>query len=47
MAGMAEEHLGGGHDTEEVVRIGDTVRRTRGSRSAFAAQVLRYLESIG
>jgi hypothetical protein len=47
MAGMAEEHLGGRHDTEEVVLIGDTVRRTRGSRSAFAARVLRYLESIG
>lgn len=44
---MAEEHLVGGHDTEEVVRVGDTVRRTRGPRSSFAAQVLRHLHSVG
>jgi aminoglycoside phosphotransferase (APT) family kinase protein len=44
---MAEERLAGGHQADEVVRIGDTVHRTRGSTSAFAAEVLRYLESIG
>ncbi|MGB3442359.1 MAG: aminoglycoside phosphotransferase family protein [Actinophytocola sp.] len=44
---MAEEPLVGGHDTEEVVRVGATVRRTRGSRSPFAARVLRHLESAG
>ncbi|RLK54158.1 aminoglycoside phosphotransferase family protein [Actinokineospora cianjurensis] len=41
---MVEEHLVGGNSTAEVVRVGDTVRR---SRSTFAAEVLRYLESAG
>lgn len=42
---MTEEPLTGGNLTEGVVRLGDTVRR-RG-RSAFAATVLRHLESVG
>lgn len=47
MAGAAEERLVGGNNAEEVVRVGDTVHRTRGPRSDFAADVLRYLESVG
>jgi hypothetical protein len=33
--------------TPGVVRLGDTVRRRRGSHSAFAARVLTHLESVG
>lgn len=43
---MTEEPLLGGNNAEEVVRVGDTVRR-RGGRSVFAVDVLRYLESVG
>ncbi|MEU5696867.1 aminoglycoside phosphotransferase family protein [Actinosynnema sp. NPDC020468] len=43
---MDEERLVGGNDTEEVVRVGDTVRRTPGPRSDFVAEVLRHLESV-
>ncbi|MEV0674902.1 aminoglycoside phosphotransferase family protein [Actinosynnema sp. NPDC050436] len=44
---MEEEPLTGGNDTEEVVRVGDTVRRSRGPRADFAAEVLRHLEAVG
>nr|WP_116178852.1 aminoglycoside phosphotransferase family protein [Kutzneria buriramensis] len=46
-ADETEEPLAGGHDTAEVVRVGDTVRRTRRSGSPFAEQVLRHLEAVG
>ncbi|NBE91973.1 phosphotransferase [Nonomuraea sp. K271] len=42
-----EEPLHGGHNATEVVRVGDTVRRARDSNAAFAARVLRHLESAG
>jgi len=42
---VTEEPLGGGNNALEVVRVGDTVRRARDAGSAFAAQVLAYLES--
>jgi len=42
---MAEVRLGGGNNSREVVRVGDTVRRAGDSGSAFAARVLSYLES--
>jgi hypothetical protein len=44
---VREEPLSGGRNASEVVRIGDTVRRARDQGSAFAAQVLGYLESAG
>jgi hypothetical protein len=44
---VTEEPLGGGHNALEVVRVGDTVRRARDAGSAFAAQVLVFLESAG
>lgn len=44
---MAEDRLAGGNNSREVVRVGDTVRRARDSGSAFAAQVLSYLEFAG
>ncbi|HEX4725754.1 MAG TPA: phosphotransferase [Pseudonocardiaceae bacterium] len=47
MENAAEEHLVGGNNAEQVVRIGDTVHRSRDYRSAFAADVLCYLESVG
>ncbi|GLW89378.1 hypothetical protein Aglo03_01940 [Actinokineospora globicatena] len=40
-----EERLLGGNNAEEVVRVGDEVRRSRGP--GFAGDVLRYLESVG
>jgi len=42
-----DDRLAGGHNTSEVVRIGDTVRRTRGPGAHFAARVLVFLESVG
>jgi hypothetical protein len=42
---MSEERLTGGHRTPEVVRVGNTVRRSRGP--SFAAEVLTFLESAG
>lgn len=43
-----EEHeLVGGHLTAEVVRVGDTVRRTRGPHSDFVAALLGYLNESG
>lgn len=43
-----EEHeLVGGHLTAEVVRVGDTVRRTRGPHSDFVAALLGYLNDCG
>jgi hypothetical protein len=42
---VTEEPLGGGNNTREVVRVGDTVHRARDAGSGFAAQVLAYLES--
>jgi hypothetical protein len=45
--GVTEEPLGGGNNALEVVRVGDTVRRARDPGSAFAAQVLVFLESAG
>ncbi|WP_204745358.1 phosphotransferase [Glycomyces paridis] len=47
MAGVIEEPLTGGNVTESVVRVGDTVRRSRGAGSAFASRVLVHLESVG
>jgi Ser/Thr protein kinase RdoA (MazF antagonist) len=44
---VTEEPLAGGNNTHEVVRIGATVRRSRGDRAPFATQVLTYLESVG
>jgi hypothetical protein len=38
---MDGDRLAGGYNTSEVVRIGDTVRRTRGPGTLFAAEVLR------
>jgi hypothetical protein len=43
---VSEERLTGGNNVHEVVRVGDTVRRTRGSQANFAARVLIYLESV-
>jgi aminoglycoside phosphotransferase (APT) family kinase protein len=43
---MIEEPLTGGNNTLHVIRIGDTVRRTRDAGAAFAAQVLAHLESV-
>jgi aminoglycoside phosphotransferase (APT) family kinase protein len=43
----AEEPLTGGNNAAEVVRVGDTVHRSRGPRSAFVADVLRQLEAVG
>ncbi|QHC67891.1 phosphotransferase [Rathayibacter sp. VKM Ac-2759] len=42
-----EEALVGGNTTAGVVRIGDTVRRPRGPRSSFVAQLLRELNGAG
>jgi hypothetical protein len=39
------ERLAGGHNTREVVRVGDTVRRTAGP--GFAVEVLKFLEAAG
>jgi len=44
---VREVPLGGGRNTSEVVRVGDTVRRSRDRGSAFAAHLLGYLESVG
>lgn len=44
---MREEPLTGGRNASEVVRVGDTVRRTRDPGSASAARLLGYLESAG
>lgn len=44
---VTEEPLSGGNNALEVVRVGDTVRRTRDVGAAFAAQVLTRLESVG
>lgn len=44
---MTEEPLTGGNNADEVVRIGATVHRTRGSGGAFTARVLRHLENVG
>jgi hypothetical protein len=44
---VTDEHLTGGRNTSEVVRIGDTVRRTRGPGASFSARVLALLESVG
>lgn len=40
-----EEVLEGGNTTAGVVRVGDTVRRPRGRRSPFIAELLRELET--
>jgi len=44
---MSEIALSGGNVTREVVRAGDTVRRTSNARSGFVARVLTYLENAG
>lgn len=44
---MTELPLTGGRNAGEVVRIGDTVHRSREPGSVFAARLLRYLESAG
>lgn len=43
---MTEVPLAGGHITREVVRVGETVRRTSHGRS-FAVRLLTHLESTG
>jgi hypothetical protein len=42
-----EELLGGGNNSFEVVRVGDTVRRARDTGSRLAARLLAFLESAG
>jgi Phosphotransferase enzyme family len=42
---VLEEPLKGGRNADEVVRVGDTVRRAQDPGSAFAARLLAYLES--
>ncbi|MEU4780633.1 aminoglycoside phosphotransferase family protein, partial [Micromonospora sp. NPDC023633] len=44
--GAAEERLGGGF-VAEVVRVGDTVRRTPPENADFVAALLRHLERVG
>ena len=44
---MGEERLTGGRNTRDVVRVADTVRRSRGSGASFAAQLLTMLEAAG
>jgi Phosphotransferase enzyme family len=44
---VIEERLTGGRRTASVVRVGETVRRSRSAGSQFAARVLVYLSSIG
>jgi hypothetical protein len=44
---MTEVPLTGGHITREVVRVGETVRRTRSHGTGFAARVLTCLETAG
>jgi hypothetical protein len=41
------EPLTGGRNTASVVRVGETVRRSRSAGSQFAARLLVYLNSIG
>ncbi|GAA4978004.1 hypothetical protein GCM10023317_00030 [Actinopolymorpha pittospori] len=47
MDAVNEQPLAGGHLTDELVRIGSTVRRTRGPHSPFVEELLGYLESVG
>jgi hypothetical protein len=47
MVVVTEEPLTGGNNALQLVRAGDTVRRTRDAGSAFAARVLTHLESVG
>ena len=42
-----EEPLNGGRNADEIVRVGDTVRRARDPGSPFAAQLLGFLEAAG
>jgi hypothetical protein len=44
---VTEQPLPGGRNAAEVVRIGDTVHRSREPGSEFAARLLRHLESAG
>jgi hypothetical protein len=44
---MTEIPLTGGHNTTEVVRIGETVHRRRGWNAAFVTRTLIHLESAG
>jgi Ser/Thr protein kinase RdoA (MazF antagonist) len=44
---VAGEPLTGGRNTASVVRVGETVRRSRSAGSQFAARLLAYLNSIG
>jgi hypothetical protein len=44
---MTEVPLTGGHITHEVVRVGETVHRTRSPGSAFAVRLLSSLETVG
>jgi hypothetical protein len=45
--GMTEVALTGGHITREVVRVGETVHRTRSTSAGFAGSVLSCLETAG
>ncbi|MEV0614493.1 phosphotransferase [Nonomuraea sp. NPDC050404] len=44
---MGEQPLTGGNRAAEVVRVGDTVRRSRDEGADLAARVLTFLESVG
>lgn len=44
---MTGQPLTGGRNAAEIVRIGETVHRSREPGSEFAARLLRYLESAG
>jgi hypothetical protein len=44
---MTEVPLAGGHITQEVVRVGETVHRTTGPGTGFAVRLLSYLETAG
>lgn len=45
--GAPEVPLSGGHVTEGVVRIGDTVRRAIGFNAGLVHGLLGHLESVG
>ena len=44
---MTEQRLAGGNMTEQVVRVGDTVRRTPHKNSEFVAKLLLHLAARG
>ena len=44
---LTEQALGGGGQTSDIVRIGETVRRPLHARSAYVHALLRHFESVG